>query len=153
MGFVVFYKGKQIKSYNIPNKDYKSLTYFYNERFLYNRVSGGKLDMDIINKLRIILIKPTIKKLNNKYFSTVRSDWEQVSYDETVYCYPIHESDADIPWSKGKVDFLTGLKLALASPDKQKVELVLAWFEKKDIDLIKRYVSLKGFDESIIKSS
>ena len=43
------------------------------------------------------------------------------------------------------------LKLALASPDKQKIEIVLAWFTQEDIELIKTYVILRGFDAAIVK--
>ena len=72
---------------------------------------------------QLLSVKSKINKLNKKYFATVRSDWEQKKYDETVYFYPIHKIDECIK-GKGKVNFLTGLKLALASPDKQKIEIV-----------------------------
>lgn len=63
---------------------------------------------------QLLSVKSKINKLNKKYFATVRSDWEQKKYDETVYFYPIHKIDECIK-GKGKVNFLTGLKLALAS--------------------------------------
>ena len=97
---------------------------------------------------QLLSVKSKINKLNKKYFATVRSDWEQKKYDETVYFYPIHKIDE----GKGKVNFLTGLKLALASPDKQKIEIVLAWFTQEDIELIKTYVILRGFDVAIVKA-
>ena len=100
---------------------------------------------------QLLSVKSRINKLNKKYFATVRSDWEQKKYDETVYFYPIHKIDECIK-GKGKVNFLTGLKLALASPDKQKIEIVLAWFTQEDIELIKTYVILRGFDVAIIKA-
>ena len=104
----------------------------------------------LIANVRFLSVKSKINKLNKKYFATVRSDWEQKKYDETVYFYPIHKIDECIK-GKGKVNFLTGLKLALASPDKQKIEIVLAWFTQEDIELIKTYVILRGFDVSIVK--
>ena len=104
----------------------------------------------LIANVRFLSVKSKINKLNKKYFATVRSDWEQKKYDETVYFYPIHKIDECIK-GKGKVNFLTGLKLALASPDKQKIEIVLAWFTQEDIELIKSYVILRGFDVSIVK--
>ena len=104
----------------------------------------------LIANVRLLSVKSKINKLNKKYFATVRSDWEQKKYDETVYFYPIHKIDECIK-GKGKVNFLTGLKLALASPDKQKIEIVLAWFTQEDIELIKSYVILRGFDVSIVK--
>ena len=104
----------------------------------------------LIANVRLLSVKSKINKLNKKYFDTVRSDWEQKKYDETVYFYPIHKIDECIK-GKGKVNFLTGLKLALASPDKQKIEIVLAWFTQEDIELIKTYVILRGFDVSIVK--
>ena len=100
---------------------------------------------------QLLSVKSKINKLNKKYFATVRSDWEQKKYDETVYFYPIHKIDECIN-GKGKVNFLTGLKLALASPDKQKIEIVLAWFTQEDIELIKTYVILRGFDVAIVKA-
>ncbi len=105
----------------------------------------------LIANVRLLSVKSKINKLNKKYFATVRSDWEQKKYDETVYFYPIHKIDECIK-GKGKVNFLTGLKLALASPDKQKIEIVLAWFTQEDIVLIKTYVILRGFDVAIIKA-
>lgn len=102
----------------------------------------------LIANVRLLSVKSKINKLNKKYFVTVRSDWEQKKYDETVYFYPIHKIDECI---KGKVNFLTGLKLALASPDKQKIEIVLAWSTQEDIELIKSYVILRGFDAAIVK--
>ena len=104
----------------------------------------------LIANVRFLSVKSKINKLNKKYFATVRSDWEQKKYDETVYFYPIHKTDECIK-GKGKVNFLTGLKLALASPDKQKIEIVLAWFTQEDIELIKSYVILRGFDAAIVK--
>lgn len=104
----------------------------------------------LIANVRLLSVKSKINKLNKKYFVTVRSNWEQKKYDETVYFYPIHKIDECIK-GKGKVNFLTGLKLALASPDKQKIEIVLAWFTQEDIELIKTYVILRGFDVSIVK--
>lgn len=104
----------------------------------------------LIANVRFSSVKSKINKLNKKYFATVRSDWEQKKYDETVYFYPIHKIDECIK-GKGKVNFLTGLKLALASPDKQKIEIVLAWFTQEDIELIKSYVILRGFDAAIVK--
>ena len=104
----------------------------------------------LIANVRLLSIKSKINKLNKKYFATVRSDWEQKKYDETVYFYPIHKIDECIK-GKGKVNFLTGLKLALASPDKQKIEIVLAWSTQEDIELIKSYVILRGFDAAIVK--
>ena len=105
----------------------------------------------LIANVRLLSVKSKINKLNKKYFATVRSDWEQKKYDETVYFYPIHKIDECIK-GKGKVNFLTGLKLALASPDKQKIEIVLAWFTQEDIELIKTYVILCGFDAAIVKA-
>ena len=105
----------------------------------------------LIANIRLLSVKSKINKLNKKYFATVRSDWEQKKYDETVYFYPIHKIDECIK-GKGKVNFLTGLKLALASPDKQKIEIVLAWFTQEDIEVIKTYVILRGFDVSIVKA-
>lgn len=105
----------------------------------------------LIANVRLLSVKSKINKLNKKYFATVRSDWEQKKYDETVYFYPIHKIDECIK-GKGKVNFLTGLKLALASPDKQKIEIVLAWFTQEDIKLIKTYVILRGFDVAIVKA-
>jgi hypothetical protein len=105
----------------------------------------------LIANVRLLSVKPKINKLNKKYFATVRSDWEQKKYDETVYFYPIHKIDECIK-GKGKVNFLTGLKLALASPNKQKIEIVLAWFTQEDIELIKTYVILRGFDVVIVKA-
>ena len=105
----------------------------------------------LIANIRLLSVKSKISKLNKKYFATVRSDWEQKKYDETVYFYPIHKIDERIK-GKGKVNFLTGLKLALASPDKQKIEIVLAWFTQEDIELIKTYVILRGFDVAIVKA-
>ena len=105
----------------------------------------------LIANVRFLSVKSKINKLNKKYFATVRSDWEQKKYDETVYFYPIHKIDECIK-GKGKVNFLTGLKLALASPDKQKIEIVLAWFTQEDIELIKSYVILRGFDVAIVKA-
>lgn len=105
----------------------------------------------LIANVKLLSVKSKINKLNKKYFATVRSDWEQKNYDETVYFYPIHKTDECIK-GKGKVDFLTGLKLALATPDKQKIEIVLAWFTQEDIRLIKNYVILRGFDVSIVKA-
>ena len=105
----------------------------------------------LIANVRLLSVKSKINKLNKKYFATVRSDWEQKKYDETVYFYPIHKIDECIK-GKGKVNFLTGLKLALASPDKQKIEIVLAWFTQEDIELMKTYVILRGFDVSIVKA-
>ncbi len=104
----------------------------------------------LIANVRLLSVKSKINKLNKKYFVTVRSDWEQKKYDETVYFYPIQKIDECIK-GKGKVNFLTGLKLALASPDKQKIEIVLAWFTQEDIELIKTYVILRGFDAAIVK--
>ena len=104
----------------------------------------------LIANVRLLSVKSKINKLNKKYFATVRSDWEQKKYDETVYFYPIHKIDEYIK-GKGKVNFLTGLKLALASPDKQKIEIVLAWSTQEDIELIKSYVILRGFDAAIVK--
>ena len=104
----------------------------------------------LIANVRLLSVRSKINKLNKKYFATVRSDWEQKKYDETVYFYPIHKIDECIK-GKGKVNFLTGLKLALASPDKQKIEIVLAWFTQEDIEVIKTYVILRGFDVSIVK--
>ena len=104
----------------------------------------------LIANVRLLSVKLKINKLNKKYFATVRSDWEQKKSDETVYFYPIQKIDECIK-GKGKVNFLTGLKLALASPDKQKIEIVLAWFTKEDIELIKTYVILRGFDAAIVK--
>ena len=104
----------------------------------------------LIANVRFLSVKSKINKLNKKYFATVRSDWEQKKYDETVYFYPIHKIDECIK-GKGKVNFLTGLKLALASPDKQKIEIVLAWSTQEDIELIKSYVILRGFDAAIVK--
>lgn len=46
--------------------------------------------------------------------------------------------------NNGEFKLSTGIKLALASPNKQ--EIILAYFDKKDIDLIKKYVTLRGFD-------
>ena len=105
----------------------------------------------LIANVRLLSVKSKINKLNKKYFATVRSDWEQKKYDETVYFYPIHKIDECIK-GKGKVNFLTGLKLGLASPDKQKIEIVLAWFTQEDIELIKTYVILRGFDVAIVKA-
>lgn len=105
----------------------------------------------LIANVRLLSVKSKINKLNKKYFATVRSDWEQKKYDETVYFYPIHKIDECIK-GKGKVNFLIGLKLALASPDKQKIEIVLAWFTQEDIELIKTYVILRGFDVAIVKA-
>ena len=105
----------------------------------------------LIANVRLLSVRSKINKLNKKYFATVRSDWEQKKYDETVYFYPIHKIDECIK-GKGKVNFLTGLKLALASPDKQKIEIVLAWFTQEDIEVIKTYVILRGFDVSIVKA-
>lgn len=105
----------------------------------------------LIANVRFLSVKSKINKLNKKYFATVRSDWEQKKYDETVYFYPIHKIDECIK-GKGKVNFLTGLKLALASPDKQKIEIVLAWFTQEDIEVIKTYVILRGFDAAIVKA-
>ena len=104
----------------------------------------------LIANVRLLSVKSKINKLNKKYFATVRSDWEQKKYDEAVYFYPIHKIDECIK-GKGKVNFLTGLKLALASPDKQKIEIVLAWSTQEDIELIKSYVILRGFDAAIVK--
>ena len=104
----------------------------------------------LIANVRLLSVKSKINKLNKKYLATVRSDWEQKKFDETVYFYPIHKIDECIK-GKGKVNFLTGLKLALASPDKQKIEIVLAWFTQEDIELIKTYVILRGFDVAIVK--
>ena len=104
----------------------------------------------LIANVRLLSVKSKINKLNKKYFATVRSDWEQKKYDETVYFYPIHKIDECIK-GKGKVNFLTGLKLALTSLDKQKIEIVLAWFTQKDIELIKSYVILRGFNAAIVK--
>ena len=104
----------------------------------------------LIANVRLLSVRSKITKLNKKYFATVRSDWKQRKYDETVYFYPIQKIDECIK-GKGKVNFLTGLKLALASPDKQKIEIVLAWFTQEDIELIKSYVILRGFDVSIVK--
>ena len=104
----------------------------------------------LIANVRLLSVKSKINKLNKKYFATVRSDGEQKKYDETVYFYPIHKIDECIK-GKGKVNFLTGLKLALASPDKQKIEIVLAWSTQEDIELIKSYVILRGFDAAIVK--
>ena len=104
----------------------------------------------LIANVRFLSVKSKINKLNKKYFATVRSDWEQKKYDETVYFYPIQKIDECIK-GKGQVNFLTGLNLALASPDKQKIEIVLAWFTQEDIDLMKTYVILRGFDVSIVK--
>lgn len=86
----------------------------------------------LIANVRFLSVKSKINKLNKKYFATVRSDWEQKKYDETVYFYPIQKIDECIK-GKGKVNFLTELKLALASPDKQKIEIVLAWLHKKTL--------------------
>ena len=105
----------------------------------------------LIANVRLLSVKSKINKLNKKYSATVRSDWEQKKYDETVYFYPIHKIDECIK-GKGKVNFLTGLKLALASPDKQKIEIVLAWFTQEDIEVIKTYVILRGFDAAIVKA-
>ena len=105
----------------------------------------------LIANVRLLSVKSKINKLNKKYFATVRSDWEQKKYDETVYFYPIHKIDECIK-GKGKVNFLIGLKLVLASPDKQKIEIVLAWFTQEDIELIKTYVILRGFDVAIVKA-
>lgn len=104
----------------------------------------------LIANVRLLSVKSKINKLNKKYFATVRSDWEQKKYDETVYFYPIHKIDECIK-GKGKVNFLTGLKLALTSLDKQKIEIVLAWFTQEDIELIKSYVILRGFNAAIVK--
>lgn len=105
----------------------------------------------LIANVRLLSVKSKINKLNKKYFATVRSDWEQKKYDETVYFYPIHKIDECIK-GKGKVNFLTGLKLALTSLDKQKIEIVLAWFTQEDIELIKSYVILRGFNAAIVKA-
>lgn len=48
------------------------------------------------------------------------------------------------------MDIYTGIKLVLSSTTRQ--EIVLAWFDKEDIDLIKSYVSLLGYDDSIVKA-
>ena len=105
----------------------------------------------LIANVRLLSVRSKINKLNKKYFATVRSNWKQRKYDETVYFYPIQKIDECIK-GKGKVNFLTGLKLALASPDKQKIEIVLAWFTQEDIELIKTYVILRGFDAAIVKA-
>ena len=110
-----------------------------------------KMVIFLIANVRLLSVKSKINKLNKKYFATVRSDWEQKKYDETVYFYPIHKIDECIK-GKGKVNFLTGLKLALASPDKQIIEIVLAWFTQEDIELIKTYVILRGFNVAIVKA-
>ena len=105
-----------------------------------------------LNKLKLLKLKLEMNNLNNKYFATVRSDWEQHNYDETVYFYPIQANDKNIKWGKGKVDFITGINLALSSPNKQKIEIILAYFTKEDVALIKDYVILRGFNTSIIKA-
>ena len=110
-----------------------------------------KMVIFLIANVRLLSVKSKINKLNKKYFATVRSDWEQKKYDETVYFYPIHKIDECIK-GKGKVNFLTGLKLALASPDKQIIEIVLAWFTQEDIELIKTYLILRGFNVAIVKA-
>ena len=46
----------------------------------------------LIANIRLLSIKSKINKLNKKYFATVRSDWEQKKYDETVYFYPFTKS-------------------------------------------------------------
>ena len=84
-------------------------------------------------------------------YCVIRTKRKQRKYDETVYFYPIQKIDECIK-GKGKVNFLTGLKLALASPDKQKIEIVLAWFTQENIELIKTYVILCGFDVAIVKA-
>ena len=43
-------------------------------------------------------------------------------------------------------------KQEISNSRNEKIEIVLAWFTKEDIELIKTYVILRGFDVAIVKA-
>ena len=112
-----------------------------------------KIIRHLFRKIKLARIMPQVKLLNDKYLVCVGENWKSLRYLRTIYCYPFNNSDAEKKWMKeGRAPFLKGLELALKYPKKQEIEIVLAWFDDKDVELIKTYVSLLGFDKSIVKS-
>lgn len=95
----------------------------------------------IFRKSRTNKVFKQIEKLDSKYFAGVSSKWKEHNYSEAVWCYPINLKFKD---SKMELKLSTGIELGLKSP--QTPEIILVYFYKEDIDLIKKYVTLRGFD-------
>lgn len=104
--------------------------------------------MCLLKSIKTLIMWNELKKLDNKYMAIVPSTWKKQNSSRTVWFYPINDSKNN---QLTTVDFSTGIKLCLRYKGIDK-ELVLAFFDAKDIELIKRYIRLCGFDESIIKS-
>ena len=104
--------------------------------------------MWLLNSIKISIMWNELKKLDNKYMAIVPSNWKKQNSSRTVWFYPINNSKNN---QSTTIDFSQGIKLCLRYKGEDK-ELVLAFFDAKDTELIKRYVRLCGFDESIIKS-
>ena len=104
--------------------------------------------MWLLKSIKISIMWNELKKLDNKYMAIVPSNWKKQNSSRTVWFYPINNSKNN---QSTTIDLSQVIKLCLRYKGEDK-ELVLAFFDAKDTELIKRYVRLCGFDESIIKS-
>lgn len=101
----------------------------------------------ILKKIKLKHIKNKIRYLNKKYFAIVTPEWKELGYSPSAWCYPLE--------SKGKQDksivmFLDGVNLTIKHLGEK--EIILAFFDENDIELVKNYVTLLGEDQSIVKA-
>lgn len=103
--------------------------------------------MNILLNIKIKVIKMKLESLNQKYFAVVASNWKENNYSPTVWFYP-RKTNSYL--DSTTVSFSKGLELGLNYAKNEK-ELVLAFFDKKDIDLITQYITCLGYDRAILK--
>lgn len=106
-----------------------------------------KIVKRIINYFKLKKVRKELVNLDKKYFAIVNSNMKKTNSSSTVWFYPIGKNNY---YDSSTVEFSKGLEFGL-NPVLDKKELVLAYFDKTDIDLITKYVFLLGLDESIVK--